>query len=203
MAVSPNSRDQATVAGIYSVFMPPTPPPPPEVEVRWPFALDRICRRVKGSGLSPPVLDIYFMIVHNILPLRGRLAALGTVANGACYHCEACADVAHFFQHSASTSDLWDSLKAKLVIMLPRFSSDWELLMLAFPACLAPVERLWWWHMWGSWCLSSGRLHAASGLPPEYIDLVASLKCQFSGPGVIFLAFLALFSRWWRGLHGH
>jgi hypothetical protein len=39
------------------------------------------------------------MLVHNILPLRGRLASLGGVADGACGYCGGWEDVAHFFQH--------------------------------------------------------------------------------------------------------
>jgi hypothetical protein len=46
---------------------------------------------------------------------------------------------AHLFKHCPCISDLWDSLYAKMV---PGFPSDWEQLLLAFLACLAPAERL-------------------------------------------------------------
>jgi hypothetical protein len=37
------------------------------------------------------------MLVHNILPMKGLLAAFGEMADGACSHCGACTDMAHFF----------------------------------------------------------------------------------------------------------
>jgi hypothetical protein len=43
------------------------------VEARWPFAWitwNLVLRRLLGSGLSSLMEDRYFMLIHNILPMR-------------------------------------------------------------------------------------------------------------------------------------
>jgi hypothetical protein len=115
-----------------------TSPPPSQGETRWPFAWDRV-----GKRFRPPLIlvDKVFLLVHYILPLRGRLASMGAAADGTCAHCWVGEDVAHFFQHCPRLSVHWDSLYVKLLSVVPGFSSDWDLLMLAFPVCPASVER--------------------------------------------------------------
>jgi hypothetical protein len=39
------------------------------------------------------MVDRYFILLHNILPLKGRLASLREVAEGLCSHCGGCKDV--------------------------------------------------------------------------------------------------------------
>ncbi len=39
------------------------------------------------------------MLIHNILPVRGCLADLGVVGNGACTHFGGREDLAHFLLH--------------------------------------------------------------------------------------------------------
>ncbi len=82
------------------------------------------------------------MLLHTILPRRGRLASLGAVVDGPCANCGGCEDVPHFLQCCSCVSDLWDSLCVKLLAVVPGFPSDLDLLMLAFPVCPAPVEKL-------------------------------------------------------------
>jgi hypothetical protein len=67
------------------------------------------------------------MLVHNFLPLRGRLASLGAVADRACAHCGGCEDVTHFFKYCPLVLDLWGSLYVKLLAVVPSFPSDWDL----------------------------------------------------------------------------
>ncbi len=81
------------------------------------------------------------MLLHNNLPLWGRLAGFGLEA-GACGHCGGLEDVQHFFQHCSLVTDSWESLYFKLVGLLPGLPSDFDLIMLAFPAVPVAVERL-------------------------------------------------------------
>jgi hypothetical protein len=90
----------------------------------------------------PPMVDLLFKLVHNILPLRGRLASMGVAAGGACPHCGQLEDVGHFFQRCGRVADLWDGLYARLGTLVPGLPSDWDFLMLAFPPFAGPVERL-------------------------------------------------------------
>jgi hypothetical protein len=62
-----------------------------------------------------------FMLVHKILPLRGRLASLEAVADGACARCGGCEDVPHFLQCCPRISDLWDSLYITLLAVCLAF----------------------------------------------------------------------------------
>ncbi len=77
-------------------------------------------------------VDRYFMLVHNILPLRGRLAGFGLEA-GTCGHCGGLEDMQHFFQRFPLVSDSWERLYFRLVSLQPGLPSDLELIMLAFP----------------------------------------------------------------------
>ncbi len=67
------------------------------------------------------------MLLHNILPLRGRLASPGAVADGSCAHCGGGEDVSHFFQHCSCVSDVWDNLCVKLLAVVLGFPSDLDL----------------------------------------------------------------------------
>jgi hypothetical protein len=71
--VSVSNPERATAVEIYTAFM--DTPPPPKVEARLPLQWDRVWRRLWGSGLPPHMVNPYFMLLHNILPLRARLAA--------------------------------------------------------------------------------------------------------------------------------
>ncbi len=136
--VSPNGLVGARTAAIYGSFL--VPPPP-----RWrPSGLGTGAKSgagLWGSGLPPAIVEKMFLLIHNILPLKGWLAAIGVVAEGSCPHCGALETPRHFFQLSPRIADLWDGLYAMLVTLVPRLPSDLELLMLAFPASLASVER--------------------------------------------------------------
>jgi hypothetical protein len=88
------------------------------------------------------MVDKMFQLLHNVLPLRGRLASLGMVADGSCPHCGALETPQHFFQQCPRIADLWDGLYARLVALVPGLPSDVELLMLAFPAAPMAVERM-------------------------------------------------------------
>jgi hypothetical protein len=82
------------------------------------------------------------LLPTNILPFRGQLASIGVAAGGACPHCGQLEDVGHFFQRCGRIADLWDALYARLVTLVPGLPSDLDFLMLAFPPCAGPLERL-------------------------------------------------------------
>jgi hypothetical protein len=124
------------------------------------------------------------MLVHNILPLKGRLSSMGAVADGACAHCGDIEDVVHFFQRCPPAADLWDGLYVKLLSLVPGFSSD--LLMLAFPTCPASVERLEVAHL-GVLVAKFGMLGPWSFLrPPSRLDLAVSFKAHFPAFRLLF-----------------
>ncbi len=173
--VAPNRPDEAKAAGVYLAFM--DTPPPPKVEAKWPPEWEVVWNRLCGSGLPPAIVDKFFRLLHNILPLRGRLAMLGAAADGACPHCGESEDVVHFFQRCPRVANLWDALYVKLVFLVPGLPSDWDLLLLAFLVCLATVERLVVAHLgvlvaeiWYAWSF----LH-----PPSRADLAVSFKAHF------------------------
>jgi hypothetical protein len=64
------------------------------------------------------------MLLHNILPLRGRLARFGMAADGLCGQCGGLEDMQHFFQWCPMMADLWDGLYFRLVGLMPGLLSD-------------------------------------------------------------------------------
>jgi hypothetical protein len=110
------------------------------------------------------------MLVHNILPLRGRLAGFGLEA-GTCGHCGGLEDMQHFFQRCPLVSDSWERLYFKLVGLLPGLPSDFELIMLAFPVARWPWKG-WWWPTWESSWPSGGSLVACSAPLPGATSLL-------------------------------
>jgi hypothetical protein len=160
------------VATIYAAFLDTVPPP--KVEFRWPFAWQLVWRRLWASNLPPLLVDRYFMLLHNILPLRGRLVEFGLEACGPCGGLE---DVQHFFQRCPLVADLWEGLYFKLVGLMPGLPSDFKLLMLAFPAVPAAVERLMVAHLGvfvAEWWESRSLLRL-----PSRRDLAAAFRAHF------------------------
>jgi hypothetical protein len=93
--LSPNVLAQATAVGIYAVFM----DMPPKWRPGGPWPGTGLKENV-GLWLPPFMVDRLFMLIHNILPLRGHLASMGAAADRSCAHCGDCEDVAHIFQHA-------------------------------------------------------------------------------------------------------
>ncbi len=81
------------------------------------------------------------MVNLNILPLRARLATIGT-GDRMCVHCGVPEDIRHLFQERARVSDLWDRLYSRVAKELSAIPSDLELLMLDFAAASTHQERL-------------------------------------------------------------
>jgi hypothetical protein len=151
--VAPNRPDEAKAAGVYLAFM--DTPPPPKVEAKWPPEWEVVWNRLCSSGLPPAIVDKFFRLLHNILPLRGRLATLGSAADGACPHCGESEDVVHFFQRCPRVANLWDALYVKLVFLVP--VSLLTGTCCCWPSwCVWPLWRGWWWPIWEFWWLKFG-----------------------------------------------
>jgi hypothetical protein len=119
-----------------------------------------------------------------MLSLRGRLAFVGMVADGNCPHCGAPESPAHFFQQCPRIADLSDGLYARLVSLVPGLPADVELLMLAFPASPALVERMVVAHVA---VLVAELWETRSCLrPPSRGDLAASLRVHFQALRTLF-----------------
>ncbi len=107
-------------------------------------------------GFWPPpphMVDIYFMLAHNILPLKVRLAAMGA-GDGLCGCCGVPEAARHLFQQWSRVANLWDGLYSRLARELPTVPSDWDLL-LDFEAA-SPFRRGWWWPTLGLLLLRCG-----------------------------------------------
>ncbi len=72
------------------------------------FPMGQSLLEIVGSGLSPHMEDRHFMLLRNILSLKGRLASIGTVVDGACPHCGGHEDMAHIFRCCPRVFDLGD-----------------------------------------------------------------------------------------------
>jgi hypothetical protein len=69
--VSPNGLAGVRTAVIYGSFL--VTPPPPKVEAKWPWDWCRVWAGLWGSGLPPAIVEKMFLLIHNILPLKGWL----------------------------------------------------------------------------------------------------------------------------------
>ncbi len=139
--------------------------PPSKVEYQWPFAWHLVWKRLWLSNLSPLMVDRYFLLLHNILPLRSRLVGFGMVVDCPCGHCGGLKTCSISFSTAQWWPTLWDGLYFRLVGLMPRLPSDHMLLMLAFPR-FRWLWRAWWWPIWESSWLSCGSLVAFFACPP-------------------------------------
>jgi hypothetical protein len=62
-------------------------------------------KKLMGSDFSPLMENRYFMLIHNILSVRGHLGDLALVADGACTHSGAREDMAHFLLRCQRVAD--------------------------------------------------------------------------------------------------
>ena len=150
--VSPAALLAAKAASIYSEFT-DTPPLPKIVfkqpDLPWPT----IWQRLWKSGLKPEEADLAFRLLHNILPLRGRLARFGVAEGACCRHCPGQQETAtHLFCLCIRVADNWQQLLAALLPYTGPIRDE-ELLLLAWPpspfdgdlvmAVVAYVSQIW------------------------------------------------------------
>ena len=100
------SLAKATSKDIYSAFM--DTPPPPKVVLRRPeLPWATIWSRLWGPSLVREEANVAFQLLHNILPLRGRLARFGVEAAGHCQHCpDSAEDAINAFTGCVRTADV-------------------------------------------------------------------------------------------------
>jgi hypothetical protein len=168
--IPPNDLAGARAAAIYSNFI--DLPPPPQGGGQVALGLEQGLDQVVGSGLPLSMVDKMFLLIHNILPLRGRLASIGVMAEGSCPHCGALETTHHFFQLCPRIADLWDGLYARLVTMVTGLPSD-----MAFPVSMVSVERCVVAHV-ASLVLEFWETRSCLR-PPSCGDLVAFLRVHF------------------------
>ena len=126
----------ATAKAIYLAFTDTLPIPKVEFhhpDLPWPLVWRRLWRR----AWPPDEADLAFRLIHNILPVRGRLARFGGL--GAAATCPACPEevetALHLFVECSRVSEVWEELLAHVYTYIPTIPSDVELLFLAFPEC--------------------------------------------------------------------
>ena len=117
---------------IYSTFM--ETPPPPKVVNRWPERpWPSVWRRLWHTGLHHDEANLLFLLLHNILPLRGRLARFGVSDGANCRLCPGQLETAtHFFCGCIRVADNWQQLLLALLPILGPIGDE-DLLLLAWP----------------------------------------------------------------------
>ena len=150
-------------------------PPPPCIEskqqnIDWTLAWPRVW----AAGLQAAESDLLFRLLHNVLPVRARIARLDpNRSDGQCPHCPGQQETSdHLFVTCPRVADLWLGLFFNLLPTLSTVPTNSELLRLAFTPCgrdndvvatLAVHVTLVW----------STRLNDR---PPLWTDLLAALR---------------------------
>ena len=162
-----------TAKAVYAEFM--ATPPPPRVEDKWPdIDWPLAWPRLWSSGLLATEADLYFRLLHNVLPTRVRMARLNPGrCDGQCPHCPGQPETTdHMFVTCIRVADLWLSLFFNLQHIFPTIPTNSELLRLAFAPCgrdqdvvatLASYVALVW-------------ATRAQDTPPSWPDLLATLR---------------------------
>jgi hypothetical protein len=130
--VDPTNLMATTAANLYSSFM--ETPPPPKVTLRRPdLPWDTIWPRLWRPRLMAEEQNMAFKLLHNILPLRARMARFGLVAQAHCPHCPGVAeDTLHLFTACVRVANTWQQLVATLVPHTGPIQDE-DLLFLAWP----------------------------------------------------------------------
>ena len=113
--------------------------PPPKVEAKWPaIQWTDVWRRLDSARASKEEVDTTFHLLHNILPLKGRLRRFGLAAAADCTYCPGEEEtVDHVFVACGRAAPVWERLLLRLLAHVPAVPSDAELLRLAWP----PADR--------------------------------------------------------------
>ncbi len=126
----------ATAKEIYTDFM--FSPPPPCIEAKqnkidWHMAWPRVW----STGLQAAESDLLFRLLHNVLPVRARIARLDpNRSDGQCPHCPGQQETTdHLFVSCPRVADLWLGLFFNLLPTFREVSTNPELLRLAFGHC--------------------------------------------------------------------
>jgi len=130
-----------TAKAVYADFM--ATPPPPRVEDKWPdIAWPLAWPRVWTTGLLASESDLLFRLLHNVLPVRARMARLNPGrCDGQCPHCPGQLETAdHLFMQCVRVTDLWLGLYFNIHHLFTPVPTNSELLRLAFPPCGRDID---------------------------------------------------------------
>ena len=92
--------------------------------------------------------EVFFLLVHNKLPVRERMFRIGKERDPFCDECPGSmvCDVEHFFCSCVKVAHLWRWLRNRLVTMSGDcflFGSDWDLVNLFLPRKRNESETVW------------------------------------------------------------
>jgi len=125
-----------TAKAVYAEFM--ATPPPPRVEDKWPdIEWPLAWPRIWSPGLLATESDLLFRLLHNVLPVRARMARLNPgMATGHCPHCPGQLETTdHLFITCIRVADIWLAIFFNINYIFPTIPTNSELLRLAFVPC--------------------------------------------------------------------
>jgi len=162
-----------TAKAVYADFM--ATPPPPRVEDKWPdIAWPLAWPRVWTTGLLASESDLLFRLLHNVLPVRARMARLNPGrCDGQCPHCPGQLETAdHLFMQCVRVTDLWLGLYFNIHHLFTPVPTNSELLRLAFPPCGRDVDVVATLATYVTLVWTTRH----QDQPPTWQDLVAALR---------------------------
>ena len=134
---------------IYLGFSGGFPVPKVEVEAGMSYAL--VWRSLSSPCLTSVSKEIYFLLIHNKLPVKERLFRIRLSVDPYCQHCidlsgAVICDLEHYFCVCSRVSHVWKRLKLMIVNLLSvgiQDLSDWKLINLQLPRSRNRNEVIW------------------------------------------------------------
>ena len=171
-------------------------PPPKVINKYEDLPWNDIWKRLNFTVLGSTLRDLMFMLIHNILPTRDRLARLGRCADSICREGDGTENVEHLFSGCSRTQVAWAWARRKVQHLMPQsdiYPSDFELLHLAFSSNTLEKEIVWLlshycWYVWELKKKNNNRFIAdvdklRSYLMKEYVEI------QFSQNYLAYIPF--------------
>ena len=131
--------------------------PPPKIVYKFDnLPWDEIWGRLNLPVLVSEVRDLMFMLIHNILPTRDRLARLRRRQDALCSAEDGIESAEHLFTACTRTQVAWAWARRKIIHLMPVsniYPSDFELIHLAFEPNTMEKEIVWLishycWYVW-------------------------------------------------------
>ena len=121
--------------------------PPPKIIYKYEdLPWNEIWDRLNLPVLTSEIRDLMFMLIHNILPTRDRLARLGRRQDALCSAEDGNESAEHLFSACTRTQVVWAWARRKIIHLMPQsniYPSDFELLHLAFEPNTMEKEIVW------------------------------------------------------------
>ena len=131
--------------------------PPPKIIYKYEdLPWNEIWARLNLPVLVSEVRDLMFMLIHNILPTRDRLARLGRRQDAVCSAEDGNESAEHLFTACTKTQVAWAWARRKIIHLMPVsniYPSDFELIHLALEPNTMEKEIVWLiahycWYVW-------------------------------------------------------